>query len=300
MISALIKAARLRTLPLAIAAIGMGSILAAYFKSHSWMITALSLSTALLLQILSNFANDYGDFTKGVDQSRTDRVMSSGELNQKQMKRAMIVLVVLSLIAGISLLAGAFKTINIKTSIYFVLGLISIAAALYYTMGSNPYGYSRMGDIAVFIFFGLVSVTGVYYIQNPMIDRTFWLSLLPASSFGLLSVGVLNVNNIRDIENDLSLGKRTLAGRLGKRRAEFYHLGLIILAFSGLWIFFYHAVGRIHFSFFMLFPLYVFHWWIMRLLAGTPNERPTYNRLLKQSVLLNLLLVLVFGIALLF
>ncbi len=300
MISALIKAARLRTLPLAIAAIGMGSILAAYFKSHSWMITALSLSTALLLQILSNFANDYGDFSKGVDESRTDRVMSSGELNQKQMKWALIVLVVLSLVSGIILLIVAFQTVNLKTLIYFVVGLISIVAALYYTMGSNPYGYSGLGDIAVFIFFGLVSVTGVYYIQNPMIDRTFWLSLLPASSFGLLSAGVLNVNNIRDIENDLALGKRTFAGQLGKQRAEFYHLTLIVMAFTGLWIFFYLAIGRIHFSIFMLFPLYVFHWWIMRLLVGDSKERPKYNRLLKQLVLLNLFLVLVFGIVLLF
>jgi 1,4-dihydroxy-2-naphthoate polyprenyltransferase len=300
MVKTLIKAARLRTLPLAIAAIALGSVLAAFFQMFSWDVALLAMLTAVLLQILSNFANDYGDFSKGVDDDREDRVMSSGELSQNQMRTALLILGILSFGSGLILLYIALGGVSIKSIIYLILGLASIGAAIKYTAGKNPYGYRGLGDVMVFIFFGFVSVSGVYFLHNPEINRAFWLSLLPATSFGLLSVGVLNINNIRDIVNDKKMGKITLAASLGKKGAELYQLLLIIGAFICLWVFVQQTINNSRFSLFLLLPLYLFHWWLLKVLDAEPASRPSYNRLLKQMVLLNAILVLVIGLILLF
>lgn len=300
MFKALLKAARLRTLPLAIAGITLGSVVAAYLTVHRWEITWLAISTAVLLQILSNFANDYGDYTKGVDANRTDRAMAAGDLTMSQMRISLMVLGIASLISGIGLIGIAFQTISIQFVLFFLLGLGSLGAAIYYTAGKNPYGYRGLGDLAVFIFFGLAAVSGVYFLHNPELNRSFWLSLLPASAFGFLSAAVLNVNNIRDIHSDQSQGKITLAVKFGATKSIIYQLVLILAAFICLYVFVNRAGDTKAISVFLLLPLYLLHWLKLKSLKSTTEERPLYNKLLKQLVMLNALLVLVFGLILLF
>lgn len=277
----------------------MGSVVAAYFGTHKIEVTVLAILTAVFLQILSNFANDYGDFSKGVDVQRTDRVMAAGELSLKQMKIALWVLGLISLAVGIGLLLVAFKNISFQTMVFLFLGLASIAASFYYTAGKNPYGYRGLGDVAVFLFFGILSVSGVYFLHNPHISRALWLSLLPASAFGFLSTGVLNINNIRDIDNDAEMGKITLAVTFGKQKSEKYQLLLLLLAFVCISVFMFLAGDTKGISLLLIYPLYVLHWFKLRLLNNNKEQRPAYNILLKQMVLLNALLVLVFGLILL-
>ncbi len=300
MIGAFVKAARLRTLPLALASIAMGSVLGAFFKDHSWAITLLSVSTAILLQVLSNFANDYGDFVKGTDdESRPDRALASGSLTLNQMKAALIVSALLALISGLALLFMALGSPSLNFWLFFGLGLISIAAAIKYTAGKNPYGYKSWGDLSVFIFFGLVAVLGVYYLQSGHIDRDFWLSAMPACALGLLGVGVLNVNNLRDIPGDTQNGKITLAVKLGKKRAEVYQLMLCMSALLLLVLFLREASASNGLVILLLVPLYLIHWLRLRSLHNRPENRAVYNTLLKMHVLLNVLTVVITSLTLL-
>ncbi|MBI1305295.1 MAG: 1,4-dihydroxy-2-naphthoate octaprenyltransferase [Bacteroidetes bacterium] len=299
MFKALVQAARLRTLPLAIASIATGAIVAAHLGNHNLRITVLAILTAVWLQILSNFANDYGDFTKGVDAEREDRALGSGSLSVSVIKNAMLVAGGLSLLFGITLLYQAFGNISLQFLLYFIIGLACIGAAIWYTAGKNPYGYSGFGDLAVFIFFGLIPVCGIYYLNNPFIERNFWLSLLPGSAFGLLSTGVLNINNIRDIDNDKSKNKITLAVMLGNKTAVFYQLILILTAFVCLSIFYTKTEGHVSLTLFLILPLFILHWFKLKGLESKPDQRIAYNKLLKQMVLLSVFTVLIFGLLLL-
>lgn len=222
-----IVAARLRTLPLAFAGVLMGTALAYEIGSANYSIAVLTLLTAILLQILSNLANDYGDAVSGVDSEERDgpkRMVQSGEIVKESMRNGLIVISVLTLISGLSLLYLAFPE-NWKYAIFFLaIGLIAIAAAIKYTMGKNPYGYAGFGDLFVFLFFGLVAVVGSYFLQVQTIN---WLVFLPASALGLFAVGVLNVNNIRDIESDQLSGKHSIPVRIGKEKAITYHSWLL-------------------------------------------------------------------------
>lgn len=297
MFRALLQAARLRTLPLAIAGISLGSILAAFLGWHRWAITITALLTAVLLQVLSNFANDYGDYLKGVDKNRTDRALASGSLSIEDMKRATLILAVLCLFSGVLLLYVSFKQVDLLTVIFLLLGLLSIYAAIKYTAGKNPYGYRGLGDLAVFVFFGIVGVGGTYFLHNPVIDQHFWLTLLPASSFGLLSVGVLNINNIRDIESDRSMNKKTFAVALGAQWALRYQLLLIISAFVLLGFFMHRVVGH-RLSVFLLLPIFLWQWIKLRS-AVVAAPREVFNLLLKQMVLMCLFFVAMLAIILL-
>lgn len=227
-VSAWIAAARPRTLPLTLASILMGSFLAAKSDGFNWAIFGLSILTTIFLQILSNLANDYGDSVHGADGAHRQgpqRAVSSGEISPSAMKKAIVLLIALSLVAGVSLLYVAFGFDTKIFGFFFVLGLLCIAAAISYTMGKKPYGYAGLGDVSVLIFFGLVGVLGTFYLHTHKLPMAI---LLPALSCGLFATGVLNVNNIRDIESDRAAGKKSIPVRLGRKKAVNYHYALIL------------------------------------------------------------------------
>lgn len=260
-----IKAARLRTLPLSMSGIILGSFIAKWRISEQggtwdWKIFALAILVTLLYQILSNFANDYGDGIKGTDKLRHDgaekRAVASGRITANQMRNAVILFSVLSLIATFALLYLAFFRENLMQEFYvFVgLGIACIVAAIGYTVGKKPYGYLGLGDIFVFIFFGLVSVCGSYFLFTTTFD---WDMLLPATAVGMLSAAVLNLNNMRDIVSDELSGKKTLALRLGFKNAMIYEVILLQLPLIIMLVFMMknglHTQGKYYaFIFFIL------------------------------------------------
>ena len=230
-ISIWIKAFRLRTLPLALSSAILGSFLAFAEGGFRWYILLLSVVTTLFLQILSNLANDYGDALHGTDnESRIgpQRITQSGLASRKQMRSMIAVFVMLALVSGSLLIFAGLQQFRWTTVlVFFTLGFSAIAAAITYTIGRNPYGYIGLGDAFVFLFFGIVGVSGTFYLHTNHFDP--WI-LLPASAIGLLSSGVLNLNNMRDIENDTRSGKRTLVVHMGSKAAKIYHLMLVALS----------------------------------------------------------------------
>lgn len=233
-----IKAARLRTLPLSISGIFVGSA-CAYQSYHDqwnyWLIFGLCFLTTLFFQVLSNYANDYGDAVKGTDNDNRvgpKRAIQSGEITKAQMKTAIIITSVLSLISSVGIIYVSFGSENfIEAIIYLILAIACVGAAIKYTVGGSAYGYRGLGDLFVFIFFGLVSTLGSYYLYGHSFDFTV---LLPAIAIGLLSMAVLNMNNMRDIENDAAMGKNTIVVKLGFNKARMYHFYLIVLAVIAL------------------------------------------------------------------
>lgn len=226
-----ISSMRLRTLPLSVSGIIMASFLAANKGLFKWDIFIFSILTTVSFQILSNLANDYGDGVKGTDNNDRigpERAIQSGGISPKQMLTAIKICIVVSLILALTLIFLAFGIEHfLLTSIFFLLGVASIVAAIKYTVGSNAYGYNALGDLFVFIFFGLVSVIGCYVLYAKHIDFVVYL---PACVIGLLSVGVLNLNNMRDLVSDKKSNKITLAVKLGPNNAKLYHLSIIALA----------------------------------------------------------------------
>ena len=232
-----IQAARLRTLPLSVSGIIVGSAYAYYQGFSDWRIVVLALLTTLGLQVLSNYANDYGDGVKGTDANRIGekRLVAAGVITAEQMKKAVIITAVLTFIIALLLIYVAFGKDNFALSLIFILlGIGSIGAAIKYTVGKSAYGYSGFGDLFVFIFFGLVSVIGSNFLFTHFID---WKLFLPATSIGLLSVAVLNLNNMRDIENDKIVGKNTLVVKMGLKWAKYYHQIIIVLGMICFMIF---------------------------------------------------------------
>lgn len=225
-----IQAARLRTLPLSLSGIIVGSAYAYHQGYSNWKIVVLALLTTLGLQVLSNFANDYGDGIKGTDDNRIGekRLVAAGIITAQQMKKAVILTAILTFVIALGLIYVAFGKENFVLSLIFILlGVGAIGAAIKYTVGSNAYGYSGFGDVFVFIFFGLVSVMGSNFLFTHFVD---WKLLLPACTIGLLSVAVLNLNNMRDIENDRIAGKNTLVVKMGLDKAKKYHQFLLVIA----------------------------------------------------------------------
>jgi len=226
-----IRAFRLRTLPLSLSSVILGSFMAAFRDSFDFEILVAALSTTIFLQVLSNLANDYGDFVKGVDnQNRLgpERSVQSGKISPNEMKVAIILFSLLSFISGIWLLLNASDHLEFGAlTIFFILGLLAIGAAIKYTVGKNPYGYQGLGDIAVFLFFGITGVAGTFYLHTA---ELYWVDLLPAVSIGALSTGVLNLNNMRDHDNDKASGKRSLVVKIGLRSARWYHVTLLLVA----------------------------------------------------------------------
>lgn len=298
MISSWINAMRLRTLPLAISGILMGTALAELSGYESdKLITFLALLTAVLLQVLSNLANDYGDYMKGTDNNQrigNMRALQSGAITPQSMLKAIWLFIILCLCSGVSLLFFAAQgKITLSFILFFILGLAAIGAAIKYTVGKNAYGYSGLGDVFVFIFFGPVAVYGVYLLQhhfsfNWQDDK---LILLPSFTIGLLSAAVLNTNNIRDIENDAASGKKTIVVHLGVQQARVYHWALVVGAALclGTFLVFKHLHWVQYFSLTAFYPIF-----LQALQVYNTPPSPAYNGLLKQLSLSILLLVVAF------
>jgi 1,4-dihydroxy-2-naphthoate octaprenyltransferase len=228
----IIKAARLRTLPLSVSGIIVGSFIAASNGFFSSTIFILAILTTIGFQVISNFANDYGDGVKGTDNNNRvgpKRAIQSGAISPKQLLQIIKITIAITLCIAILLIYVSFgKNDFLNLSIFFILGIASIIAALKYTMGKNAYGYSGFGDFFVFLFFGLVSVCGSYYLYAKNFNFTL---LLPAFSIGFLSIGVLNLNNMRDRASDIKSGKNTLVVKIGIEFAKYYHYYLLIASF---------------------------------------------------------------------
>ena len=226
-----IKAARLRTLPLSISGIILGGFLAMSDGLFNVVIFSLAILTTIGFQVISNFANDYGDGVKGTDAIRIgeERMVSSGKISPKQMKKAILISVILTIIFALFLIYESFGLSNFGYSLlFFVLGIVSIVAAIKYTVGDLAYGYNGFGDIFVFLFFGLLSVLGSYFLFTKEI---YFLLTLPAISIGLLSTAVLNLNNMRDYQNDKKSNKNTIVVKIGLKVAKRYHYSLLLLSF---------------------------------------------------------------------
>lgn len=236
-IGAWVEAFRLRTLPLALSCVFMATFLAYYYGEFRSSVFFFAVATTLFLQILSNLANDYGDAVKGTDNEfrlGPKRAVQSGLISASQMKLGVIVFAILSFLSGIGLLVVAFGSVDIYFISFLLLGLAAIAAAVKYTVGKNAYGYSGLGDVFVLIFFGWVGVLGTFYLYAGSMS---WELFLPACAVGLFSVGVLNLNNLRDIENDRASGKNTLIVKLGVRFGAVYHLLLIFFGWISVLLF---------------------------------------------------------------
>jgi len=293
-VKAWISAFRLRTLPLALASMGMGSFLAAADQQFRGSVVAWSALTTLFLQILSNLANDYGDTKHGADginRKGPPRAVQTGLITPGQMKTGMFIFAMLSLLSGLTLLWISFGPEGIYLFfIFLMLGLAAIWAAINYTAGDKPYGYAGLGDISVFIFFGLVGVTGTYFLQTQSLP---WPVLWPAAALGFFSTAVLNINNIRDIHSDKLAGKNSVPVRLGGRKARIYHIGLLVagMVCAIIYAILQHA-ALTGYLFLLTMPLFYYNahqiWH-----RQNPEEIDPY---LKQMALSTLAFVLLFGI----
>ena len=247
---------RLRTLPLAFSSIITGSFIA-YHHSFSWTILGLAVLTTLLLQILSNLANDYGDSEKGTDNDDRigpKRAVQSGILSFSEIKGAIVLFSLLCLVSGSALIRFSLGGQDIRSLIFLLLGISAIAAAIKYTVGKGAYGYFGMGDIFVMIFFGLVGVAGSYYLQS---HEFHWSVLLPGIAIGCFATGVLNLNNMRDRISDEKAGKITVVVKMGAHNAKIYHTVLLIagwVSIIGFTILHYHS--PLSFTFILAAPLF--------------------------------------------
>lgn len=245
-VNAWLNAARLRTLPLSISGILVGTALAATFGSTNTLIFILALVTTIGFQITSNFANDYGDGVKGTDNNERigpKRALQSGLLTAQQLKKGIYISIIINAFLVFALVYVSFGLDQLPTTVVFLLlGAFAIWAAIKYTIGKSAYGYYGLGDIFVFIFFGLVSVLGSMFLYIKAIPV---LTLLPAISIGLLSVGVLNLNNLRDFKSDKKVGKNTLVVKMGFENGKKYHCSLLILSFIALWVYSFTTNGTL-------------------------------------------------------
>ncbi len=263
MIKNYIKAARLRTLPLSVSGIIVGSLLGASELGGISILNSdifwLAILTTIGFQVLSNFANDYGDGIKGSDKNRSGeaRMVASGAISARQMKSAMIITIIITLVIALGLIYQSFGKENfIYSIVFFLLGIASIVAAIKYTVGNSAYGYSGFGDLFVFIFFGLLSVVGSYFLFTKQLNFQIFL---PAISIGLLSTAVLNLNNLRDFEEDKKNSKNTLVVKLGVSKAKIYHYTLFFFAFISASIYtFLNFKSEFQFLFYISFiPLFI-------------------------------------------
>ncbi len=290
-----IAAARLRTLPLSISGIILGSLIALSEGHWNWAIFILAFLTTLFLQVLSNYANDYGDGIKGTDTERIGekRAVASGEISATQMKNAVILFSILSALSAFTLIFISFRENLLWALLFIFLTFACVWAAIRYTVGKSAYGYAGMGDIFVFAFFGIISVWGSYTLYQ---HETIELSIfLPASAIGLLSTAVLNLNNMRDIHTDRKAGKLTLPLRMGLPNAKVYQSVLIFLPFL-LSIIYLFEIGKtewFRFSFLvLLIPAVLFIKTIFSI-----QEPRLFDKELKKIALLTLAFSLILGVS---
>jgi 1,4-dihydroxy-2-naphthoate octaprenyltransferase len=296
-----IEAARPRTLPLAIASILLGNFLAYAAGKFSFLTATLAILTTLLLQILSNFANDFGDSKNGVDNKNRKvalRAVQTGKISPSEMKNAVIITASLSFISGISLLYFALQYAKPQTIIAFVmLGLLSILAAIAYTVGKKPYGYIGLGDLSVFLFFGWVGTFGTYYLQTEILN---YYILIPASGCGFLSVAVLNLNNLRDIENDRKTGKNSIPVRIGKIYGFYYQKTIMLLGVCTFIIYLMYQGKPIQLSQNIIIMA---GWYPLVQIIKQLNSKMTPAQIdpyLKKTALSTLFLIVIFGVSQIF
>lgn len=292
-----LKAFRLRTLPLALSSIIVGIFLSAYEGELNILVSSLAILTTIFLQILSNLANDFGDSKSGVDNLlRTGpvRTVQSGEISVAEMKKAIWISSIISFISGIILIYLGTRGIPFyNLFLFLMLGVLSIAAALKYTLGKNPYGYHGFGDLFVLIFFGLLGVMGSFFLNTHFINNEL---ILPATAMGFLSVAVLNLNNMRDHENDAICNKKTLVTIIGFKNAKIYHLFLIIgahLLATTFILLNYQSIFQ--FIFILSLPLFIVD--LIQIIKC--NQADKLDPFLKKQALKTLLFAFLFGIGLL-
>lgn len=286
-------AIRLRTLPLALASILMASFVAYHHGTFQWSVFILAALTTTFLQVLSNLANDYGDSIHGADSSDRKgpvRAVQSGIIPPSEMKKAMFLLAFLSFCSGMALLYFASSTWMVFFA-FLGFGVLAIIAAITYTSGSNPYGYLGLGDISVFIFFGLLGVLGTYFLHSMHFSSSL---LLPAVSLGLFSTAVLNINNIRDIASDQKAGKKSIPVRIGRAAAVKYNWALLILGNVFLVIFAILESATGSLIALLISPLML----NIAIAVGQKKEPEELDPYLKKMAITTLLWVLAFGIGL--
>ena len=288
-----LHAVRLRTLPLALASIFAGSFLANWQDAFRWEVLLLASLTTIFLQILSNLSNDYGDTVHGADSTARQgpvRAVQSGLISLPEMKRAMILFGALSLVTGLLLIYLSLQDWRLILG-FLAVGLAAIWAAIRYTSGNNPYGYAGLGDLSVFLFFGLAGVCGTFFLHSLSAKP---LSLLLAVSLGCFSTAVLNINNIRDIDSDLLAGKKSIPVRIGKTKAVYYHWILISLAFASLLAFSLLSAQPYTLLACLSLP------WMVRIGRGIKQAEnaATTDPFLKKMALSTLLWTLLFGLGL--
>lgn len=287
-----LNAFRLRTLPLALSSILMGIIVSRIHHSFNWKVGIMAMITTLFLQILSNLANDYGDGMKGTDNANRlgpERTIQSGKITPDQMRTAIILFSLLSLISGIILIWLSEMKLN-EFLLFLGLGIGAILSAVFYTIGKKSYGYSGLGDFFVFLFFGLIAVLGTFFLS------TRYLSLdviLPAMSLGFLSTAVMNLNNLRDLENDKISGKMSIAVRLGQKGAKLYQTILVNLAFFSLLFFIF--VNQLPWQIYLSFLIYPFFLIDLNKIDKT-TDLQKIDPFLKKTAIKTFLLVVLFAV----
>lgn len=259
-LKAAVSSMRLRTLPLSAAGVLLGILLAVADYRVNPLVAVLIVLTTLCLQILSNLSNELGDVLRGTDGE--DRVgpsygLNSGLLTVKDMKRLIGLFVILSMVSGTAMTWVSYGTLlKMDSILILLLGAFAIMGAMRYTLGRNPYGYRGLGDLFVFVFFGLVAVCGAYLVSC---HTMFWRILLPGATMGFFSMGVLNVNNMRDAETDAK-NRVTVAIKLGEKRAKIYQTALIVLGWAAMIVYCQMRIFRWwHYGFVLTLPLFVIH-----------------------------------------
>ena len=291
-----IRAARPRTVLLSFSGVLLGGFLAIFEVPEpvegpiAWLVILFCALTAVLLQILSNLANDYGDFKKGVDGVRRvgpQRELQSGAITEKEMRIGIAVVAALCLVSGALIFVFARLSWQ-ELAVFAALGIAAVLAALFYTLGKHPYGYRGLGDLYCFLFFGWAAVAGTYYLATKNLDFSV---LLPASAMGFLSNAVLNINNMRDMENDRASGKSSLVVKIGLNKAFVYHCLLIGGAFVCLTVYLIlHHASWYSYLFWLLFPMF-----LKDLIAIKKTKPELLDPFLGRQVKHSFLLVLVFG-----
>jgi 1,4-dihydroxy-2-naphthoate octaprenyltransferase len=287
-----INAARPRTLPLALSGVFMGCGLAWFYGAIDATVSLLAIVTATLIQVFSNFANDYGDSQKGTDNQfrlGPTRTVQSGEISHNEMEIGMIVVGGLSFLTGILLVfLGTWHISKIAFFTFIGFGILSLIAAYFYTAGKKSYGYIGLGDLFVFLFFGLLPVPGVFYLNAGYLPAEIFLL---AVTIGLFSTGVLNLNNMRDIVNDRNSGKITIPVRIGAQKARFYHLSMIL----GGWIFalvftlkYFQSIWQL--LFLVTLPFFVLDLWKIFRIQNEKELDPFLKRLALSTLAFTLLL----------
>ena len=283
---------RLRTLPLAFSSIITGSFIS-YHHSFSWAILGLAVVTTLLLQILSNLANDYGDSEKGTDNDDRigpKRAVQAGILSFSEIKGAIVLFSILCLVSGSALIRFSLGGQDIRSLVFLLLGIAAIAAAIKYTVGKGAYGYFGMGDVFVMIFFGLVGVAGSYYLQS---HEFHWSILLPGIAIGCFATGVLNLNNMRDRISDEKAGKITVVVKMGAHNAKTYHTTLLIagwVSIIGFTILHYHS--PLSFTFILAAPLF----WRNIIAVWKVSDPKDFDPFLKQLAISTFIFSILFAV----